>query len=97
MAATQQRNEQRKLGSNNNPGARADLDLLSSALRFGGELVDLVDEDLATELYGLADADGFDAKTHAADHDWHWIAASSSQARARMAMRVRALVEARAN
>ncbi len=61
MPTTEQRNQQGKQTTSGKPGRMANLKLLASALRFGGQLADLVDEDLATEIYGMADAPGFQA------------------------------------
>jgi len=85
MQATKQRNQQRKAAGNRNDN----LALLSASLRFGGEYVALVDEDLATAIFSLADADGFDPKTHAQEHEWHWVQASSTAAIEKMATKVR--------
>lgn len=89
MPTTEQRNQQRNPTGKGKPRDIEDINLLASALRFGGELTGLVDEDLATRIFGMSDAPGFDAKTHASEHDWFWIESSTKKAVFRMATKLR--------
>jgi nicotinamidase-related amidase len=69
---------------------KEDLQLLADALRFGGQLVSAVPDELCTEIFEMSDEASFRPEfLTQGDWGWEFIKGSSRKVRAAMARKVR--------